>query len=105
MSMGSVIRSIENLSQSVAALFGNLAAFTSTYATTLINTIELIKSDVSALSLTLSQKNEILNVLNQAENIIISARNVGFITIEQLNTILELLQLAVLKVESFIIFS
>ncbi len=100
MSVGSTILSIENLSQSVAALLGDPAAFTSAYQTTLLTTIANIQADVTGLSLTATQRTEINTVLGQASGII-SGATVGAITIQQLNTILDLLQLAVLKLNTF----
>ena len=96
MSVGSTILSIENLSQSVAALLGDPAPFTSAYQTTIAN----IQADVTGLSLTATQRTEINTVLGQASGII-SGATVGAITIQQLNTILDLLQLAVLKLNTF----
>lgn len=95
------VLSIVNLSQSVAALLGNLAAFTNAYATTLINTIQLIKNDVFNLPLSVTQRNEIINVLNLAETILTQARAAGFITIEQVNAVLNLLDLAINKINVF----
>ncbi|TCL59768.1 hypothetical protein EDC14_10375 [Hydrogenispora ethanolica] len=102
LAVNATVLSIVNLAQSVAALLGNLAAFNSTYASTLIATIELIKADVAALPLTTAQQNEIIIVLNEAENIINTANAAGAITIEQINSILNLLQLAIQKINVFI---
>jgi hypothetical protein len=96
------IQAIVNLSQSVAALLGNPAAYNSTYAAAITNTIEFIKLDVAGLtSLTTVQRNEVINVLNQAEAINNSASAAGVITVQQINSILSLLELAVLKLRAF----
>ncbi|TCL62983.1 hypothetical protein EDC14_102237 [Hydrogenispora ethanolica] len=93
----SVISSIERLSQSIAALLGNTAAFPA-FRTTLITTFELIKGAVRELPVRFFRQQEILQVLNQAETIVSGALA---ITIQELNTILGLLQLATLKVTVF----
>ncbi len=100
-SINITLQALVNLQQSVAALFGNLAAYTPTYAATITQTIEAIKAQVVTLPFTTTQINEIINVLNQAEVINNQASAVGFITTEQLNTILNLLQLASQKVSAF----
>ena len=95
------LQALVNLQQSVAALLGNLAAYSPTYAATITQTIEAIKAQVTTLPFTATQINEIINVLNQAEVINNQASAVGFITIDQVNTILNLLQLASQKVSAF----
>jgi hypothetical protein len=101
LAFNSTALSIVNLSQSVAALLGNPLAFNTTYASTLITTIQLIANDVSSLPLTVVQRNEILNLLNLAITIINQAVAAGFITIEQINSLLNILELAVQKLNAF----
>ncbi len=101
MSTASVILAIENLAQSVAALLGNLGAFNATYGNTLISTIELIKTQVASLPIQAGQKTQIINLLNLAENIITSAITAGSITTTQVNSLLDILQLEVLKTLTF----
>ncbi|TCL58324.1 hypothetical protein EDC14_104217 [Hydrogenispora ethanolica] len=100
MSVGSTILSIENLSQSVAALLGNPAAFSAGYQATLIATYNNIIADVALLSLTAAQRAQIATVLTQARDTI-AAATIGAITVQQINTVLELNQLAVLKLNTF----
>jgi hypothetical protein len=94
----SILSSIERLSQSVAALLGNPAAFTSTFRTTLVTTFELVKGAIREFPVRFFRQQEILQVLNQAEAIISGAVT---ITAQELNTVLGLLQLAALKVTVF----
>ncbi len=102
LAVNSTILGIVNLSQSVAALLGNTAAFTPTYAATLVQTIEFIKADVAGLPFSAAQQAEIVNVLNQVESIINAANSAGVITIQQVNSVLSLLQLAVQKINAFV---
>ncbi len=99
--VNNTVQAIINVSQSVAALLGDPTAFTSTYANTLITTLELIEDNVRSLPLTTVQENEVLNVLNQAINLINLANEVGFIPIELVNSVLGLLQLAITKINAF----
>ncbi len=102
LAVNSTIQAIVNLSQSVAALLGDPTAFTATYAATIATTIEFIELDVLGLPfLTTAQRNEVINVLNQVASINNSASAAGVITIQQINSMLGLLELAVLKLRAF----
>ncbi len=101
MSTASILRSVVNLSQSVANLLANPALFNTTTATNLLIAVELIRGQVRELPLRFAAKADILGRLDQITAIINSAIAAGFISATQLNSILELLQLVLFKVKSF----
>ncbi len=101
MSLQSVVRGIEVQSQQVANILANPAFFNSSVANSLITGLELIKGSVRELTIQPFRKADIIGRIDQAEAIVRAAVAAGFITVEQLNSLLGLLQLVSLKVASF----
>jgi hypothetical protein len=98
MSSCSVLRDIQNVSQQIAPFLEFPGSLTPATAAALINSLELIKGAVRSLPLAFAPKNDILNVLTEAQTILQLNGSLGLTSIEQLLSVLQLLQLAVLKV-------
>jgi hypothetical protein len=94
-----VLNAIENVSQTVANFLANPALFTATTvnAANLITQIELVIGSVRELPLNAQRKADIINRLTEAEAILQNTA-LGLTPIEQLLTVLQILQLAALKV-------
>jgi hypothetical protein len=92
-----VLTAIENVSQSVANFLTNPASLTAANATALITQIELVIGSVRELPLNATRKADIINRLTEAE-VILQNGTLGLTTIEQLLAVLQVLQVAALKV-------
>jgi hypothetical protein len=92
-----VLNGIENVSQTVANFLTNPASLTSANATTLITQIELVIGSVRELPLNAQRKADIINRLVEAQ-VILQNGTLGLTTIEQLLAVLQILQVAALKV-------
>lgn len=100
MSVCSVLRNIQNVEQQIAPFLATPAALTPAVAASLVTSIELIKGAVRELPLAFVPKNDILNVLTEAQTILQLNGALGLTSIEQLLSVLQLLDLAALKVRN-----
>lgn len=100
MSSCSVLRDIQTVSQQIAPFLASPGSLTPTAAATLIASIESIKGAVRALPLASVPKNDILDVLTEAQTILQLDGSLGLTSAEQLLSVLQLLQLAALKVNN-----
>lgn len=100
MSSCSVLRDIQNVSQQIAPFLSSPGSLTPAIAATLVTSLELVKGAVRALPLAFGPKNDILNVLTEAQTILQLNGSLGLTSAEQLLSVLQLLQLAAFKVEN-----
>jgi hypothetical protein len=96
MSACSVLRSIEQTQQQIANFINNPAALTATQRVRLSNLIESIRGAVRELPLRSGPKDDIINRLNQANNLILN----GSASIATILAVLQILSLVALKVQT-----
>jgi hypothetical protein len=94
-----ILNAIENVSQFVADFLANPGSFTTADATFLINEIELVIGSVRELPLNQQRKFDILNRLAEAQ-VILQNGTLGLSQINQLLAVLQILQVAALKVSN-----
>jgi hypothetical protein len=100
MSVCSVLRDIQNISQTVADFLGNPNAFTPAVAANLVTQFELVRGAVRELPINFTLKNDILTRLNEAQFILQQNGILGFNTITELLAVLQIITVSALKVQN-----